>query len=153
MEITKNFLDDVFFNDGSLRDIYVLDVDINDWQIFLNWILSTHWAVAFYKDGQVKVYEKTEATHLFDEKKNSAIKMSIDIMGIIFNCYFFSEDELEFDIQPKEVRGVTEAIEVFKFMRELSKILGKEIILTEENTPEYPLVTVKPDGELIINNS
>ena len=32
-------------------------------------------------------------------------------------------------------------------------ILGKESILTEENSPEYPLVTVKSDGELIVNGA
>ncbi|WP_075617936.1 hypothetical protein [Paenisporosarcina indica] len=151
MKITNEVLDKVFLNDGSLRDIYVLDVDINDWQKFLDWILISHWGIAFYKDGQVKVYEETDAAHFFNEKKNHTIQMSIDIKGILINCHFFSEDELEFDIQPKEVGSTTEAIEVFQFMKKLSKILGKVSILTEENSPEYPLVTVKSDGELIIN--
>lgn len=29
--ITTEVLDKVFLNDGSLRDIYVLDVDLDDW--------------------------------------------------------------------------------------------------------------------------
>lgn len=36
-------------------------------------------------------------------------------------------------------------------MKQLSNILDKKSILTEENTSKYPLVTVKSDGELINN--
>ena len=77
--------------------------------------------------------------------------MSINTNGVLINCHFFSEDEIEFDIDPKEVKSKSKADDVFEFMKNLSKILVKESILTGENSPEYPLVTVNPDGTLIIS--
>ncbi|RTR26584.1 hypothetical protein EKG37_21180 [Robertmurraya yapensis] len=77
--------------------------------------------------------------------------MSININGVLINCHFFSVDEIEFNIDPKEVKSKYEANAVFEFMKNLSKILDKESILTGENSPEYPLVTVNPDGTLIIS--
>ncbi|MEY2197000.1 hypothetical protein AB7942_30530 [Neobacillus sp. BF23-41] len=151
MEITNEVLDKVFFNDGSLRDIYVVAVDLTDWQKFFDLILTSPWDIVFYKDGQATVYEQTNVAHFFEENENHRILMSININGVLINCHFFSKDEIEFDLEPKEVKSVTEAIAVFKFMRNLSKILGKESILTGENTPEYPLVTVKSDGTMHIN--
>lgn len=38
---------------------------------------------------------------------------------------------------------------IFEFMKNLSKILEKKIILTGENSPKCPLEAVKPDGTLI----
>jgi hypothetical protein len=151
MEITNEVLDKVFFNDGSLRDIYVVDVNLTDWQKFFNWICTSTWDIVFYKDGHVSVYEETYVAHFFEEKENHSILMSININDVLVNCHFFSEDEIEFDIDPNEVKSKSEANAVFEFMKNISKILDKESILTRENSLEYPLVIVNPDGTLIIS--
>ncbi|MFP5115199.1 hypothetical protein ACSU64_22850 [Bacillaceae bacterium C204] len=96
------------------------------------------------------MYEETDVTHFFEEKENHRILMSINTNGVLINCNFFSEDKIEFDIDPKEVKNKSEANAVFEFMKNLSKILDKESILTGENSPEYPLVAVNPDGTLIL---
>lgn len=152
IQITNKVLDKVFFNDGSLRDIYVLEGDLSDWQKFYDWIRTSPWKILFYKDGKITAYEEKDVAKIFDEKENGGIHlMSIDIKGVLINCHFFSVDELEFDIEPKKVKNVSQAIGVFGFMIKLSKILGKESILTLENCPEKPLVIVKSDGNLITN--
>lgn len=151
MEITNAVLDKVFFNDGSLRDIYVIDVNLTNWQKFFDWIRTSTWDIVIYKDGHVTVYDETDVAHFFEEKDNHSILMSINTNGVLINCHFFSEDELEFDIDPKEVNSKSEANAVFEFMKNLSKILDKDSILTGENSPEYPLVTVNPDGTLNIS--
>ncbi|MEH7389634.1 hypothetical protein V7149_19980 [Bacillus sp. JJ1503] len=143
-------MDKVFFKDGSLRDIYIVDVDLTDWQKFFDWIRTSPWDIVYYKDGQETEYEETDDAH-FLKDNDYHILMSININGVLINCHFFSEDEIEFDIDPKEVKSITVVIAVFKFMKSLSKILDKESILTGENSPEYPLVTVKSDGTIHIN--
>lgn len=152
MEITNEVLDNVFFNDGSLRDIYVIGVNLRDWQKFVDWIWTSTWDIVFYKDGHITVYEENDVAHFFEEKDNHSILMSINTNCILINCHFYSEDEIELDIDPKEVKSKSEANAVFEFMKNLSKILDKESILTVENSPEYPLFTVNPDGTLIISD-
>lgn len=85
------------------------------------------WNIVIYKDGQVTVYEETDVAHFFEEKDNHSILMSINTNGAFINCHFFSEDEIEFDIDPKEVKSKSEANAVFEFMKNLSKILDKDI--------------------------
>lgn len=150
MEITNEVLDKVFYNDGSLRDIYVFNVNLTDWQKFLNWILNSNWDIVFYKDGYVTEYNEKDVIQLFQEKVNHRILMSIKTNQVLINCHFFSEDEIEDDIDPKEVKSKTEAYTVFEFMKELSIILNKQSILSREISPDYPLVRVNPDGALII---
>ncbi|MFC4323231.1 hypothetical protein [Litchfieldia salsa] len=150
--ITNDVLNEVFYVDGSLRDIYVFNVSLSDWQKLFDWIRLSPWEVIFYKDGQVTLYKGTDVAKFFEEKESNGIHlMSININGVLVNCHFFSESEIEFDIDPKQVNSMSDANIVFEFMKKLSKMLGKESILTEENTPEYPLVTSESDGTLIIN--
>ena len=70
MVITNEVLDKVFFKDGSVRDIYVLDVDLTDWQKCLDWIRTSPRDIVFYKDGKVTVYEESDLPHFFEEKEN-----------------------------------------------------------------------------------
>ncbi|MGG0177499.1 hypothetical protein [Gottfriedia acidiceleris] len=149
--LTNEVLDKVFFVDGSLRDIYILDANMDDWQKLIDWLCLSDWGIEFYIDGQKNTNIITNGSKLFEEKKNKSVLMSIDINGVLVNCHFFGEDEIEFDINPQEIIGLTEASSVFEFMSKLSNILGKEIILTEENLLENPLVTVKSNGTLLIH--
>ncbi|MFF3024832.1 hypothetical protein ACFVRR_19620 [Gottfriedia sp. NPDC057948] len=149
--LTNEVLDKVFFVDGSLRDIYVLDVNLDDWQKLIDWLRLSDWAIQFYIDGQENTNKITNVSKIFDEKKKKSVLMSININGVLINCHFFVEDEIEFDINPKEIIGLSEVSSVFEFMSKLSNVLGKEIILTEENFLEHPLVTVKSDGALLMH--
>lgn len=149
--IPNKVMEKVFFSDRSLRDIYILNVDLDDWQKTFDWINLSHWSVAFYKDGQLIQCAETDVSYFFEAKESNTMLMSIEINGVKINCNFFSKDEIEFDIDPKEIRSILEANAVIEFMKNLSKTLDKECILTEENSPEKPLVTIKLDGTLIIN--
>ena len=151
MELTNEVLDKVFYNDGSLRDIYVFNVNLTDWQKFLDWILTSTWDIVFYNDGYVTDYNEKDVVQFFQEKENHRIIMAIKTKNVIINCHFFSEDEIEVDIDPKEVKSKTEAYTVFEFMKDLSRLLNKQSILSRENSPDYPLVRVNPDGTLIIS--
>ncbi|MFF2878363.1 hypothetical protein ACFVR2_18790 [Gottfriedia sp. NPDC057991] len=148
MDITNEVLDKVFFKDGSFRDIYVLNVNLTEWQKCLDWIRTSTMDIVFYKDGEVTVYEETDVAYFL---KDYGKLMAIHINGVQINCHFWSEDQIEFDVEPKEVKSITQAIGVFDFMRNLSKILGKESILTWENMPDWRLVTVKKDGTFLFN--
>ncbi|MFJ7973690.1 hypothetical protein [Psychrobacillus sp. NPDC096389] len=151
-KITSEVLDNVFFNDGSLRDIYVLDVDLVDWQKFYDWIYLSRWEITLYKDGLETVNEIKNVIELFEERENHSILLSIDIDGAaLINCHFFSKDEMEFDVNPIDIKSLNEANAVFGFMKKLSSVLDKEIFLTEENMPEHPLVTIKSDDALFIH--
>lgn len=126
-QVTKEILDKVFFNDGSLRDIYVLDVGIDDWQRFIDWVCNSSRGTIFYKDGEKQIYNKTNVAKLFKEKEHHNILLSIDFKGVFINCHFFEENKMELDINPKEISSQNEVNAVFEFMRKLSNVLDKEI--------------------------
>jgi len=144
--LTPQQFNKIFFIDGSLRDIYVFNVSLNDWQSFLE---SSHWNITLYKDGDKAELRQLGIVELFKVKKYHQILLQIEFKGVQINCFLPSEDEMEFDIKPGEIKTPLKANLVIEFMMLLSKTIGKEIILTEENTPESALIIVNNDKTLI----
>ena len=67
---------------------------------------------------------------------------SIDLNGLILNCHFFLPDQIEFDIDPKEVDSIESFQNVLEFMKVISKALDNQVTLTGENSPRFPLVKI-----------
>jgi hypothetical protein len=65
---------------------------------------------------------------------------------MIINCHFFTEQEIELDLDPREVNSEERLNSLFRFMKVLGKHLGKEVILTLENSPHLVLLRTSPDG-------
>lgn len=148
--LTTDILEKVFFVDGSLRDIYIQEINLEDWQKLLNWTLLSYWDVELYIDGKEESLEKYKVSDLFEEKKHRSVILSLSYEGILLNCHFSSEYEVEFNVDPKQIKSLSEANTVVEFMKKLSGIFHKEVFLTIENSPEYPLIKVKSDGTINI---
>lgn len=148
--------DNIYFSDGSLRDIYVLDISRSDW---LKWIdfVNENFEVKFtYCDiaGDLKSSDQIISKYIFDYWDNVSefvVAATIMIGEIILKCYFFTEEEIENDITPKEIESLDDHNQIIDYLKSVSKILNKEVILTTENYDlDYDrLITVNNDEVLI----
>ena len=68
--------------------------------------------------------------------------LTIHLGQIKLNCYFFLSEQIEFDIDPKEVNSLSDFELIEKFMTSISDTLQEQITLTAENNPEFPLFKV-----------
>ncbi len=73
-------------------------------------------------------------------------RLSVRFAGVLANCHFFTPEEVEFDIDPRDVTGQEQLDALFAFMRCLVSAVGKEAILTAENCPDIVVFRVRPDG-------
>ncbi|WP_273129482.1 hypothetical protein [Bacillus weihaiensis] len=146
----EDVLTNIFYKDGSLRDIYILNTDKYDWNKFLNLLQSSQLNLNLLIDGT----EKNDVNlHIDDvinisDEKNALI--IIDLNGIKIHCHFFCIEEIELDINPKEIVNSYSANLVFEFMRNISSKLEKEVFISPENMSEYRLITIYPNGTYII---
>ena len=118
--------DKIYYSDGSLRDIYVLQTNMEDnkkWVDFVN----EHYIVKWF-NGLTQT----------DETK---IDFKIQI-----NNHFFIDTEIENDISPKEINSLQDHERVIGYMISLSKALDKQIILTPENEQGTILIKVTNDN-------
>lgn len=136
----------IFEPDGALRDIYVQNVEIEDWKILINYLNANH-IVKYGLLGENKEINNIDLEYLIyylnDETGELEVKIvSIIIDDIIINLHFFSIDEIEFDIDPKEIYSFDNYKKILDFMNKVSKILNKPLILTGENQRKFHLINV-----------
>ncbi|WP_337964703.1 hypothetical protein [uncultured Flavobacterium sp.] len=136
----------IFEPDGALRDIYVRNVKTEDWKILINY-LNINYIVRYGTLGENKEINKIDLEYLIhylnDETGELEVKIvSIIIDDIVINLHFFSIDEIEFDVDPKEIYSFDNYKKLLGFMSEVSQILNKPLILTGENQIEFPLINV-----------
>ena len=134
--------------DGSWRDLYVLNTTIYDWQRLIDFLRSSPYLLIYKVD-----FEETSLPQLVEQvftKRNEASPLlSINIGSVILNCHFFTEDEIEFDIDPREIVSAVQSEQVFAFMRHVGQLLNKEVILTPENEPRIVIFRFVPSTETL----
>lgn len=125
--------------DGSLRDMYVLGTSLRDWQAFLEF--SSQFPQEYWFDGEAT--ERPEIEQLLSNRGGNHL-LSIKIGKATANCHFFVEEEIELDIDPKEVGGPIEHTQILHFMEGVAEKIGKPILLTPENGSEVPYLSYEP---------
>ena len=131
---------DIYYSDGSLRDIYVLDSTIEDWKKWIGFINENYQVKFKYFDNQGN--KKIESKINFDEVSKywnnyeNSISAEFLVGEVLLKCYFFSINEIENDIFPEEVKTIEQHNLIIEYLKSISKILNKEVILSPENYSE-----------------
>jgi hypothetical protein len=65
------------------------------------------------------------------------------------NCHFFSEDEIEFDLDPRDMNAELLPL-LLDFLTVLGKATNKLVVLTMENMPDAEIMRFEPSsGEVV----
>jgi len=143
----------IFEPDGTLRDIYVENVTIEEWMILIDYLNLNHF-IRYGPTGENQLINLIDLEYsiqyLNDETGLMESKCaSIIIDAIIINLHFFSIDQIEFDIDPKEINSFEDYKKIVNFMNQISQKLEKTVILTGENQIDFPLLKVDFSKETI----
>ena len=133
-----------FYQDGSWRDIYVLGTSIEHWQLALDALRSSSFRTRYFRDRVESPLPPT-AAEAFPEPGFADRLLSVDLRGPIANAHFFTETEIEFDLDPREVCSQRELDAVLEFMQLLASATGREAILAPENQQHIPIFRVRPN--------
>ena len=127
-----------FHWDGSLRDLIIEDASITDWEHV--WSLHSAAGVncTFTVDGSQATRPAT-VQDVFALGENHHVLASFLIDSIIYNCHFFSRDEIEFDLDPREIDGAEAAQKLAKFMERLCHLTDRLVRLTPESLPRVSI--------------
>ena len=130
--------------DGALRDIYIVDVTLDDWQKILEQLREAGlFACAFYVDSQ-ELSSAPDAKVIFERRQKTATLLQVTSGKVHLNCHFFSEEEVEFDLDPRDLKCEEDLPAVVAFMSFLAKATAKPAILTHENSQDSVILTVLP---------
>lgn len=122
-----------FEADGSLRDIYALDTSVTDWNRLLN--LSPSLGEAAYFRGGKAAPLPTSASSIFEDVDHSHL-LQFSLGGPVINTHFFIADEIEFDLDPKEITSQVDLDLVLDFCASVGRGIQRDIRITPENDPD-----------------
>lgn len=128
--------------DGSWRDIYVFETTLEDWQLLFE-LIRTQYRLQASADGIVQSLPSTdEELHVMSRECNS--HWTIRVGGILIVCHFFSSEQMEFHIDPREVTSQADLDTLLAFIQRLGDAIKKSVVLTLDNGPEIPIISYHP---------
>lgn len=125
----------------TLRDIYVQNASIDDWQVVLAMIFERDYQARLLR-GDASVAMPSVVDYLFDH--DNRYLLCFRVGGIGLNCHFFSTDEIELSFGPEEVTEAT-LPNLLRFMIDLGDVTKKPVLMTHENSVEAWIFTYLPD--------
>jgi hypothetical protein len=128
--------------DGSLVDIVALDTDVVAWDRALAFV--SEWPDATYTVDGMASAVPVKLDEFRPPGGLSPGRLSLSIQGCIINGHYFDEDEIEFDIRPREVSSDEIARKVLAFAEGLAKAIDRPVHLTPESTHDRPMITFDP---------
>ena len=134
-----------FEPDGALRDIYIQNTTIEDWKLAVSVIMDGGFGARLERGGDSVAVPSTFES-LFDQ--NDSHLLSFTVGGALLTCHFFSSDEIEFSLDPKDVsKTVLEGL--LGFMIDIGDATKKPVCMTPENAAEMPIFRYDPtQGQL-----
>lgn len=142
-ELLKDFLKP----DGALRDIYVDNTSIKDWEKIIDTFKNSDFSINFFVDENESKLP-TDISSLFTNRQNS-LKLQLKKENILINSFFFIDDEIEFDIDPREFVAEEQHSVIFEFLSLLSGATNKTIKLCDENSADTPYLILLPHDKKV----
>lgn len=90
----------------------------------MDYFVSSNAPNTFHVDDELQLIPN-ESTEIFGKTHNHHCMWSIEYQGILLNTHFFSDTEIEFDVNPSDVKTADNANHVVAFMTKLAQITKK----------------------------
>jgi hypothetical protein len=130
---------------GSLHDIYVRPATLQDWSVICR-VLKKLPGVEFRLDSELTPYPE-DIAHVFALRSKKSPMLSVRLGAVTAVFHFFTEEEVECDIDPRSVKSQIELDEVLAFLKLIGDAVAKPVMLTPENCPESEIVRYEPSSQ------
>lgn len=126
-----------------LLDINVLTTGLEDWQVVVNHLRHSYAPLAFHIDDDVSSLPAS-VHDVFALHDSSTTMLSFDLAGIRINCFFFTAQEIDFDLRAEDVQSQAQLEALLSFISALGRLTHKVVVLTVEGAPDYPILRFDP---------
>jgi hypothetical protein len=137
-----------FAPDGSLRDIYIENTTLADWERTIAHIQKRYGPVRFTIDGESAPIPANPG-EIFDIRSDRSALLTFAVEGIEIAAHFFVASEIEFDLIPNQVNASVRFDALLEFLRGLAGLLQKPVILTAENAKNAVILRAVPDLQAV----
>ncbi len=131
-----------FEADGSLRDLLIFEASEDIWDSLICAVSNSSYSSTFYLSDRVVQLPQTFAEIKEIQELETTI-LSIDIGNRIkLNCHFFVSEEIEFDLDPKEMSNEEDYSCLVGFLSWLHNITKRSVVVSHEGAPEMEILKI-----------
>ncbi|EPD55720.1 hypothetical protein [Streptomyces sp. HGB0020] len=135
---------------GSLPDLRVPGVSVEDWQAVLDLVAERGWQCQYSEGETVLPVPRAEivlSRPADAECPNLRVWPTADVL-VIFR--FHADDEVDFDVDVRELQG-QERLDVFcGFLREIGRRLGKRVLMEPEGARGHPVLGFDAEADRVV---
>lgn len=140
--VKLEFREDISWS--NLRDIYVFDTTINDWQLIFD-KLKNLYQLEYTVDNDI-IQMPDFITEIFATHEIASTHVYFDIGNkIMVGCHFFMTNQIEFDILAREINSPQAFDTLLGFLRLIGDKIQKTVTLTDENDETHPIISYRSD--------
>ena len=129
--------EEILYWDGSWRDIYFQGTNSQNWDKFLDFIGKSNLKYELTLGDAV-----SEILPYSEIKEYESKMLRIWVDDIILACHFFCDEEIEMDIDPREVKNIESWNKLINVLKNLSRYIGIKGKLTPENMDSIVLLDI-----------
>jgi hypothetical protein len=130
---------DLWECDGSYRDVYIQQATLGDWEALCK--LGAEYGLRYWCEGIEQ--DLPAVSEIFGNREHPHL-MTLYAGLVRLNCHFFVPEEIELDIDPREIRGPDDHYAVLGFLERLSTATNKKLLITAENSEDMVLLQYEP---------
>jgi hypothetical protein len=132
-----------FERDGGLRDIYILGGSLPVWNAVWTLLIADADLLEFSIDGE-RAEAPGDLREIFERSSPHGFLATYTLGRMALNCHFFGLDEVEFDLDPRDVVSAIDAKLLEDFLARMGRVTRQEVILTRENHRESVIARYDP---------
>jgi hypothetical protein len=145
-EFLKGYIYNI--NQGKFRNIFIYDMNMNDWNIFIDYINSYNIS---FKDYQSELLDKKidieKLIEFWNGTNENGYMCRIVLEEISINCFFNTIGFVEMDIDCSEFNSINEHIVFIDFLKNISNKLKKIVYVEEDSYNEEANTLIKVDQQ------
>lgn len=129
--------------DGALRDIYICNTAIDDWNTTIaiaRGICSE--VIISSADGTPSLNDLAEEH--FDGTSRAHVKIRVDGFDLLGHC--FSADEIELSFNPRDIGTIDRFTILLHLLVAIGVVLKRQVRVTPENLRNGPFIQIAPNG-------
>lgn len=135
-----------FKPDGALRDVYIAPASAALWNEFIEWVSRAGYRSEFWHGQSKKALPQNfQEIRLLQQTDRTTLKLFLS-GGAQITCHFFTDDEIELDIDPREIQDQEAFTNLLNFLKGITKTLSRSARVTYENSPEDELFVVNREN-------
>jgi len=125
---------------GSLPDVRVPDASVEDWQVVLDLVAERGWQCEYSEGETVLPVPRAEVVLSRPADAECPTLRVWPVADVLAIFRFYAADEVDFDVDVRELQG-QERLDVFcGFLREIGRQLGKPVLMDPEGGYGRPVL-------------